>query len=95
MGQTTICWNCARATGQCPWSANLKPVKGWTATLVKPSSTKPYTTYIVHACPGFIQDAMNGGLKRLTGEQKNGQGETDENNSRSDSWVGYCFRRSL
>lgn len=60
----TICWDCARATGGCPWSDRLRPVKGWKVIEIKPSSNKPYSTYIVQECPGFIRDGYDGGTRR-------------------------------
>ena len=70
MGQFTICWDCARATGGCPWSDRLRPVKGWVAKELKPTSTRPYSTYIVLECPGFKRDAYDGGTKRVPREIK-------------------------
>lgn len=72
MVNETICWNCARAIGKCSWSARLQPVKGWTATEYKATSSRPYTTYVVKECPGFIRDAFNGGLKRYPPVEKKG-----------------------
>ena len=60
----TLCWDCARATGKCPWSDRLVPVKGWVAEKTKPSNSKPYVSYIVRECPGFVRDALRAGLKR-------------------------------
>ena len=66
MGATisSLCWDCARATGKCRWSASLQPVKGWTVKTIKASGAKPYDTYVVLACPLFERDAVGGGIKR-------------------------------
>lgn len=64
MAGFTLCWDCARATGGCPWSDILRPIKGWNATLMKKNSSRPYDTYVIHECPGFKRDAIGGGMKR-------------------------------
>ena len=61
-GQSTLCWDCARATGGCPWSDRLRPVKGWTAIPTRKNTM--LASYIVIECPGFIRDAYASGLKR-------------------------------
>ena len=60
----SLCWDCERATGGCPWSDRLRPVKGWTATFLEKTTTRPYSTYLVHECPGFKRDAYDGGTRR-------------------------------
>ncbi len=65
----TLCWDCKKATGGCSWSNKLRPVKGWTAQEVKPTSSKPYTTYLVEQCPEFKRDAYNSGLKRINNKE--------------------------
>lgn len=64
MGQFTICWDCRFAVGGCSWSSKFKPIEGWTAYEVKPSNTKPYSTYMVEQCPKFERDAYDGGTRR-------------------------------
>lgn len=53
-----ICWRCANATGGCPWSKDLKPVKGWRArkTFIKDSGKFGYTSYKILYCPLFNED---------------------------------------
>lgn len=64
MSKFTLCWECERATGGCPWSDRLLPIEGWKAIRVKATSTRPYSTYLVIECPGFKRDAYDGGLRR-------------------------------
>ena len=64
----TICWECKNATGGCSWTQSFIPVTGWKATIIKPTSTKPYSTYIVEECPEFERDAYDGGIKRIPKE---------------------------
>ena len=66
----SICWDCKKAIGQCPWSQRLVPVKGWKAIKISPTATKPYGTYLVQECPGFVRDAYDGGLRRSPRELK-------------------------
>ena len=70
--QQTLCWDCARATGGCSWSNYLKPVKDWNAIEVKPTSNKPYSTYIVQTCPLFERDGYDAGTRREPREIKLG-----------------------
>ena len=64
MATFSLCWDCANAIGGCAWSKKLHPIKDWVATEIKPTSTKPYVTYMVHQCPEFIRDAYNGGASK-------------------------------
>ena len=65
MGKFTLCWDCAKATGMCPWSKRSKPVEGWEAEFVpRNGGTKPYDTYVVIACPLFERDSYDYGLHR-------------------------------
>lgn len=68
----TLCWDCAKATGFCNWSSDLKPVKGWK---VIPTQRELYggiyNSCIVLECPEFERDAINNGLKRYK-ENKDG-----------------------
>lgn len=70
--QYTLCWDCAKACGDCPWSERShRPVDGWTATPTKiklRSITNKYgegfdQSYIVHSCPLFVRDAVEYGMK--------------------------------
>lgn len=61
---STLCWECSKATGGCAWSNNLEPVNGWDAVLVKKTTTRPYDTYRISNCPEFNRDATNNGLTR-------------------------------
>ena len=70
MASFSICWDCARACGGCPWSDKLVPIRGWKAIKINPSATKPYTTYLVQECPGFKRDGYDGGTKRVPREIK-------------------------
>ena len=56
------CWNCRRAIGECSWSSEFIPVKGWTAekTIIKttPSAIRDgkVDSYLVYDCPLFEHD---------------------------------------
>ena len=55
----TLCWSCAKACGDCDWSAELKPVKGWTAvptTIIGNYGWDRVNTYRVDACPEYEND---------------------------------------
>lgn len=68
MTKYSLCWDCKRATGGCPWSDKLKPIKGWKAIPIGKTTARPYSTYLVEECPGFIRDAIGGGTKRYRPE---------------------------
>lgn len=58
--ESTICWDCKKATGFCSWSEDFTPVEGWkaTPTRVKISNRQNgediFTdSFIVHECPLF------------------------------------------
>ena len=68
MTKYSLCWDCKRATGGCPWSDKLKPIKGWKAIAIGKTTSRPYSTYLVEECPGFVRDAIGGGLKRYRPE---------------------------
>jgi hypothetical protein len=58
---STLCWDCAKATGGCSWSKNHLPMKGWTATATQVNQTfrkggdpTAVSSYIVHKCPEFV-----------------------------------------
>lgn len=50
-----ICINCKNSSGFCAWSANLKPVEGWTAKPIKKrtSDGKTVDSYYITDCPKF------------------------------------------
>lgn len=52
----TICWNCAKACGKCPWSdGSFTPVDGWIATPTKIKfGCKIENSYLVKNCPLFV-----------------------------------------
>ena len=61
-----LCWDCKYAIGGCNWADYGKPVKGWTATVVKANgNVRPYNTYFITACPQFEADARGGGLYKI------------------------------
>ena len=62
----TLCWDCEKAVGLCPWSAELKPVEGWTATPTRKKLRKDleFESFIVYDCPEFKRDAICNGLRR-------------------------------
>ena len=62
----TLCWDCAKAVGHCSWSADLKPVEGWTATPTRKKLRKDleFESFVVYDCPEFKRDAFCNGLKR-------------------------------
>lgn len=52
----TKCWTCKNTNDSCPWfSANPKPVEGWTAERkdYKQSNGELCDTYIVRECPNY------------------------------------------
>jgi transcriptional regulator NrdR family protein len=53
----SLCWDCSRATGFCPWSRDFEPVKGWEAeeTILK-TFNGTEKSYEVHKCPLFERD---------------------------------------
>ncbi len=60
----SLCWQCSRATGFCPWSRDFEPVQGWEAvpTLIKgdrKGRNPDIPSYDVKKCPLFIQDRVN------------------------------------
>lgn len=58
----TICWDCKRAIGNCPWSScPPRPVKGWTAEQTRiygmsDGNKRVVSSYAVYACPLFLPD---------------------------------------
>lgn len=57
-GKSQLCWKCQRACGGCPWSRELKPVKGWKAklTTIRSNGIKEYNSYRIIECPLFVED---------------------------------------
>ena len=54
-GEETLCWSCKNTNGiVCSWfSAEMKPVKGWTAAL---RPTADGTSYFVKKCPLYERE---------------------------------------
>lgn len=53
----TLCWKCARASGFCRWSKELKPMEGWKASGTQISNhNSECESYFVENCPAFMQD---------------------------------------
>lgn len=74
---STLCWDCARACGDCSWSNHHqhKPVPGWKAEEVHRNyyDRAESLTYNILECPEFVRDAWQGGLSRtrpLTAEER-------------------------
>lgn len=66
----TLCWDCAKAIGDCHWSKYLKPIKGWKVEEVHKSTYYGfYNSYLVLECPEFKRDGIGGGVKRYEEEQ--------------------------
>ena len=56
---STLCWNCEKATGGCSWSRDFTPVEGWKAkpTKIKEDGGKTIIdSFIVKKCPEFVAD---------------------------------------
>ena len=52
------CWQCRKATGNCLWSSELKPIKGWDAkrVIVRDINGFSCRTYKIISCPQFVHD---------------------------------------
>ena len=65
--KAAICWDCAKATGGCSWSADGTPVEGWKAEeseiLVQRGNT--LQAYCVEECPEFERDSWHYGQERM------------------------------
>ena len=49
-----LCWNCKRVrNASCKWTAKLRPVNGWNATLVK-NCSEDRETYAIFDCPELV-----------------------------------------
>jgi hypothetical protein len=53
-----LCWKCQKACGGCSWSAEFKPVKGWTAqkTKIRVQSGRHIKSYEIIDCPEYVPD---------------------------------------
>lgn len=52
-----LCWRCGNATGKCPWSRDLTPIKGWDAVrAVIKDSKGNMLSYKIKKCPLYIPD---------------------------------------
>lgn len=75
----TLCWDCAKACGDCSWTQwrEYRPVPGWKAEprTMKNQCNGSYETWCVIACPEFERDATNGGAYRIRKIDKNGDAE--------------------
>lgn len=69
MNRQTLCWDCAKACGLCPWSDHWehRPVRGWIAekTDLRINNGRRCESYLVLQCPMFEPDEKN---KRDCGE---------------------------
>lgn len=53
----TLCWGCARASGFCKWSKELKPMEGWKASGTQISNhNSECNSYFVENCPAYMRD---------------------------------------
>ena len=58
----SLCWNCTKAYGGCPWADSYTPVEGWKATKnnkriwKKGSGVASVDSYNVRECPEFVKD---------------------------------------
>jgi hypothetical protein len=73
----TLCWFCAKAYGECRWSKEAKPVKGWSAikTVRSDQKNRPSRCYCVVECPEFELEDRSWAdyeqwLKKIRGETK-------------------------
>lgn len=61
----SLCWDCQRATGKCPWSqyGKFEPVNGWTIQKTRRIETNGSYAYeregiTVMECPLFVPDEV-------------------------------------
>lgn len=74
----TLCWDCANATGGCPWSQRGIPVKGWAAEPTKIRNMQGrISSYRVNWCPLFKRDAYGGGLSNWKGDEDESSSNTE------------------
>lgn len=66
----TLCWDCEKALGYCPWSERFDPVPGWNATPTKiplyDGNGGYMDSFLVHECPMFVPDCK--GVKITSGQ---------------------------
>ena len=64
--KAAICWDCKKAAGFCSWSADGKPVEGWTAepSVIALQRGEQMRTYCVIECPLFERDSWYYGQER-------------------------------
>lgn len=56
----TLCWECAKAGGQCPWSRRFEPIEGWLASCVPLQCySRTGISFIVHACPQYEHEDVH------------------------------------
>lgn len=69
-GRTSICIDCEKSGGLCPWSAKLKPVAGWTATPVKRDTNGRYKKGLhITECPMFEKTQRKASVQPWTDEE--------------------------
>jgi len=62
----TLCWDCEKAIGKCPWSRELQPVEGWNAIHTITNNGHVTTEgYLVLDCPLFKRDAYDHGMQHF------------------------------
>ena len=70
----TLCWDCAKACGRCPWSdpEYHRTVSGWDVipTKIRMNKDTFADSYIVISCPEFERDAFGGGVYRVRSEKE-------------------------
>ena len=53
---STLCWSCEKACGDCRWSLEAKPIPNWEAepTFIRNESAPSYASYLVKSCPEYV-----------------------------------------
>lgn len=61
------CWTCKKASGQCCWSYNFRPIKNWVAKKIEMQygETKDFS-YKIEKCPEYEEDSY---YKQLTTDE--------------------------
>lgn len=56
----TLCWDCRKACGGCPWADEFRPVRGWDAeeTILRLGNGTETQSYRVSKCPLFVRDCQ-------------------------------------
>lgn len=68
--QASICIDCEKSCGLCPWSSKLKPVAGWTATPVDRITKGKYKKGVyVTECPKFEPPERKASVQPWTDEE--------------------------